>query len=154
MNTPSLEALKSVALATAIAAGDLLAKGAQMKVNASTDDDVKMQADVDSEHLVRDMLKATAIPVIGEELGGDASLYEGDSLYWVVDPLDGTYNYLRRQPSTCVSLGLMRGKDPVLGVIHDFTAKKTTLGVVGDGSYINGVRLTPAGLKTSRMPAS
>ena len=69
MSTPSLEALKSVALATAIAAGDLLAKGAQMKVNASTDDDVKMQADVDSEHLVRDMLKATGIPVIGEELG-------------------------------------------------------------------------------------
>ena len=48
MSTPSLEDLKSVALATAIAAGDLLAQGAQMKVNASTDDDVKMQADVDS----------------------------------------------------------------------------------------------------------
>ena len=37
MSTPSLEALKSVALATATAAGDLLAKGAQMKVNASTE---------------------------------------------------------------------------------------------------------------------
>jgi myo-inositol-1(or 4)-monophosphatase len=143
VSTPSLEALRSVALATAIAAGDLLAKGAQMKVNASTDDDVKMQADVDSEHLVRDMLKSTGIPVIGEELGGDASLYDGDKLYWVVDPLDGTYNYLRRQPSTCVSLGLMRGKEPVLGVIHDFTGKKTTLGVVGEGSYVNGVRITP-----------
>ncbi|MFM9146752.1 MAG: inositol monophosphatase family protein, partial [Verrucomicrobiota bacterium] len=34
-------------------------------------------------------------------------------LYWVVDPLDGTYNYLRAQPSTCVSLGLMR--DPEAG---------------------------------------
>ncbi len=147
MSTTSLESLKSVALTTAIAAGDLLAKGTQMKVNASTDDDVKMQADIDSEHLVRDMLKATGLPVIGEELGGDASLYDGDSLYWVVDPLDGTYNYLRRQPSTCVSLGLMRGKEPVLGVIHDFTGKKTTLGVVGDGSFINGVRITPGWVK-------
>jgi len=58
VSTPSLEALKSVALETAIAAGDLLSKGAQMKVNDSTDDDVKMQADVDSEHLVRALLKA------------------------------------------------------------------------------------------------
>ena len=54
MSTPSLEDLKSVALATAIAAGDLLAKGTQMKVNVSTDDDVKMQADIDSEHLARE----------------------------------------------------------------------------------------------------
>lgn len=143
MSTPDLPALTAVALATAQAAGDLLTRGAQMKVNASTDDDVKMQADVDSEHLVRDRLRATGIPVIGEELGGDASLYDGDSLYWVVDPLDGTYNYLRRQPSTCVSLGLMRGKEPVLGVIHNFTGKKTILGVVGEGSYVNGIRITP-----------
>jgi myo-inositol-1(or 4)-monophosphatase len=37
----------------------------------------------------------------------------------------------------------MRGKEPVLGVIHDFTAKKTYLGVVGEGSFLNGVRITP-----------
>ncbi len=147
MSTPSLETLRSTALAVAQAAGDLLAKGAQMKVNASTDDDVKMQADVDSEHLVRDLLKATGLPVIGEELGGDPALYDGDGLYWVVDPLDGTYNYLRRQPSTCVSLGLMRGKEPALGVIHDFTARKAYLGVVGEGSYLNGVRIVPAWAK-------
>jgi len=104
VSTPSLGGLKSVALATAVAAGDLLAKGAQMKVNASTDDDVKMQADVDSENLVRDRLKTTGLPVIGEELGGDASLFDGDGLYWVVDPLDGTYNYLRRPPATCLPL--------------------------------------------------
>jgi myo-inositol-1(or 4)-monophosphatase len=138
VSTPSLSALKDIALATANEAGRLLAQGAQMKVNASTDDDVKMQADVDSETLVRERLKATGIPVIGEELGGDATLFDGKELYWVVDPLDGTYNYLRRQPATCVSLGLMRGSEPVLGVIYDFTADKTYLGVVGEGTFING----------------
>ena len=132
-----------LALATAHAAGHLLAKGAQMKVNVSTDDDVKMQADVDSETLVRDMLTASRLPVIGEELGGDHTLFEGKELYWVVDPLDGTYNYLRRQPATCVSLGLMRGSEPVLGVIYNFTADKTYFGVVGEGTFINGQRITP-----------
>jgi len=144
VSTPSLSELKDIALSTAHAAGQLLATGAQMKVNASTDDDVKMQADVDSETLVRERLKSTGLPIIGEELGGDAALFDRDELYWVVDPLDGTYNYLRNQPCTCVSLGLMRGKEPVLGVIYNFTADKTYLGVVGDGTYINGKRHTPA----------
>jgi len=38
----------------------------------------------------------------------------------------------------------MRGQGPVLGVIHDFTARKTILGVVGDGAFVNGRRITPA----------
>lgn len=140
-----LATLRTLALATAEAAGELLREGASRKVNATTDDDVKMQADVDSETLVRERLAASRLPVIGEELGGDPALFESkDELYWVVDPLDGTYNYLRNQPCTCVSLGLMRGKEPVLGVLRDFTAGKTYLGVPGEGTYINGRRVTPA----------
>lgn len=143
VSTNDLEALQAIALSTAVSAGELLARGASRKVNLSTDDDVKMQADVDSENLVRDRLRTTGLPVIGEELGGDASLYEGNQPYWVVDPLDGTYNYLRRQPSTCVSLGLMHGPEPMLGVIHDFTARKTYLGVPGQGTFVNGQPIRP-----------
>jgi myo-inositol-1(or 4)-monophosphatase len=106
---PSLDSLKTLALSTALTAGDLLLNGATKKINSETDDDVKMQADVDSETLVREKLKHSGLPIIGEELGGDASLYSSKEFYWVVDPLDGTYNYLRDQPCTCVSLGLMRG---------------------------------------------
>ena len=135
--------LKEEALATALAAGELLKGVTSKKVNLSTPDDVKMQADVDSETLVRDRLKVTGLPVIGEELGGDPALFESKELYWVVDPLDGTYNYLRSQPSTCVSLGLMRGPEPVLGVIRDFTSDKTYVGVPGEGTTVNGIRITP-----------
>lgn len=140
-----LAALRTLALATAEAAGALLRDGASRQVNATTDDDVKMQADVDSETLVRERLASARLPVIGEELGGDPALFESkDELYWVVDPLDGTYNYLRNQPCTCVSIGLMRGKEPVLGVLRDFTADKTYLGVPGEGTFVNGRRVTPA----------
>jgi len=140
-----LAPLRALALATAEEAGRLLLDGASRAVNATTDDDVKMQADLDSETLVRDRLAASRLPVIGEELGGDPALFEsGQGLYWVVDPLDGTYNYLRNQPCTCVSIGLMRGREPVLGVIRDFTADKTYLGVPGEGTFVNGLRITPA----------
>ena len=144
MAQPSPSSFKEIALQTAWAAGNLLNHSASRTVNAETDDDVKMQADVDSETLVREQLKSTGLPIIGEELGGDAELFASNQLYWVVDPLDGTYNYLRNQPCTCVSLGLMRGPEPVLGVIYNFTAQKTYLGIPGDGTYINGKKITPA----------
>lgn len=139
-----LDSLRSLALDTAEAAGALLAEGSSRQINADTEDDVKLQADVDSETLVRERLKASGLPVIGEELGGDPALFtSGRELYWVVDPLDGTYNFLRRQPCTCVSIGLMRGQEPVLGVLRDFTARKTYLGIPGEGSYVNGRRIHP-----------
>ena len=141
---PSLDSLKTLALSTAQAAGDLLLHEASKTINSETDDDVKMQADVDSETLVREKLKSSGLPIIGEELGGDASLFSSKELYWVVDPLDGTYNYLRNQPCTCVSLGLMRGPEPVLGVIYNFTAHKTYLGIPGEGTFINGKKIKPA----------
>lgn len=66
----------------------------------------------------------------------------GKSRYtWVVDPLDGTRNYLRGFPHFCVSIGLMDGKDLAVGVIYDplrdelFTASK------GDGAFLNDRRL-------------
>jgi myo-inositol-1(or 4)-monophosphatase len=60
--------------------------------------------------------------VIGEEQGGDAALLDGKGLFWVVDPLDGTYNYLRDLPVCCVSIGLMRGREPLLCAVFDFYA--------------------------------
>ena len=40
--------------------------------------------------------------------------------YWVLDPLDGSANYLRGVPLCCVSLALVKGVEPLLGVIYDF----------------------------------
>jgi len=107
--------------------------------------DVKLKADEDAERLVRDILAESGLPIIGEELGGDAALWEsGNEFYWVVDPIDGTYNYLRDQPATCVSIALMRGKEPVIGAIREFAADNTFLGVVDKGVFVNGVTVKPA----------
>ena len=91
-----------------------------LHINALDAGDIKLQADVDSEILIRKILAESKLPVIGEEQGGDASLLSQDTFYWVIDPLDGTYNYVRDIPLCCVSIGLMKGKEPILGVIYDF----------------------------------
>ena len=60
---------------------------------------------------------------------------------WAIDPLDGTHNYLRGFPHFCVSIALLEGGEPVIGVVYDplrdelFTASK------GDGAYLNDRRI-------------
>ena len=93
-------------------AGGILRDGASHLRNVEFQDqrDVKLRADIDSEELIRNRLQAAcAYPVYGEEKGGDETLRERDEPYWVVDPLDGTYNYLRGSNLCAVSIGLMRG---------------------------------------------
>jgi myo-inositol-1(or 4)-monophosphatase len=133
----------SLAVATARAAGAALAKRSDRTVNLESAHDIKMQADVDSETLIRARLARTKLPVIGEEIGGDASLLDRDELYWAVDPLDGTYNYLRGLPASCVSIGLWRGRRPVLGVIHDFWRDELFAGGAKLGLTLNGRQVVP-----------
>lgn len=135
-------ALLSVAENAARAAGERLLQGAAELRQVTFEDrnDVKLKADVESEHLIRDMLAAAdaSIRIVGEELGGDDSLTQKEELYWVVDPLDGTFNYLRGMPVCAVSIGLLRGTDPVLGVIYDFNRDVCYSGGPDLGFSING----------------
>ena len=92
-----MEALKNllkIAEAAARDTGAILRAGGNRSVALNSDTDVKLAADTDSEKLIRERLAATGLPIFGEELGGDPALYDTPgALYWVVDPLDGTFNY-------------------------------------------------------------
>ena len=146
----NLKNLLEIAESAARATGAILRAGADTSVSLNTDRDVKLRADVDSETLIRERLEATGLPIIGEELGGDPALFspEETQLYWVVDPLDGTFNYQRGQPLTCVSIGLMRGIEPVLGVIYNFNADECLSGIVGEGLFVNGKKHVPEWAET------
>jgi myo-inositol-1(or 4)-monophosphatase len=135
--------LLKLTVATARAAGAALAKRADRTVNSESAHDIKLQADVDSENLIRTRLARTKLPVIGEEIGGDASLLQRDEPYWAVDPIDGTYNYLRGLPGACVSIGLWRGRRPILGVVFDFWRDELFAGGGGMGLTLNGRKITP-----------
>lgn len=118
----SIDLLSTARAAAETAAGPLIeAKSSYKKVHLEEAHDVKLQADIESEKLIRTYLnKNSNFPIIGEEEGGDASLWSSDKYYWVVDPLDGTFNYLKGIPQCCVSIGLMKGQEAILGVVYDF----------------------------------
>jgi myo-inositol-1(or 4)-monophosphatase len=118
------EELLSVAVEAARMAGGLLSaragQGAEREVRAkSTPTDLVSEADISSEHAIRELL-ATRRPrdgFVGEEQGGGDA---GDSgLQWVVDPLDGTINYLFGIPQWCVSVAVCDRERTLAGAIYD-----------------------------------
>lgn len=61
------------------------------------------------------------------------------SRLWVVDPLDGTVNYANGIPIFCVSIGLVDGGRPILGVVHDPVRVETFTARLGLGAELDGV---------------
>jgi myo-inositol-1(or 4)-monophosphatase len=57
---------------------------------------------------------------------------------WVVDPLDGTANYVHDVPAYCVSIGLWAGGKPLVGVIHDPRMNEVFTAAAGLGAFLNG----------------
>lgn len=129
-----------LAVDTAREAGKLLreSRSKLLGVHERIAHDVKLEADRESERLIRHRLEATGLPIIGEEFGGDAELLHKDELYWAVDPLDGTVNYSFGLPMSCSCIGLWKGTTPVLGAVYDFWRDEMFVGEVGKGATLNG----------------
>lgn len=60
-----------------------------------------------------------------------------DEWCWVVDPIDGTANYVHRLPNFAVSIGLVRGGESQVGVVYDPMADEMFSAVRGGGAWLN-----------------
>ena len=76
--------------------------------------------------------------MLGEE--GTASL-GASGLRWVIDPLDGTVNFLYGQPTFAVSIACEDGEGPLVAVVHHPTSGETFTAMRGGGARLDGVEL-------------
>ena len=76
------------------------------------------------------------IPILAEEAGGVRA-----GTMWAVDPLDGTTNFTRGFPSVGVSVGLLDGGRPVVGVVIAPFLRLEFAAAIGAGATLNGERL-------------
>jgi myo-inositol-1(or 4)-monophosphatase len=76
--------------------------------------------------------------IVAEERMADASAPPADGLRWIVDPLDGTMNYLQGIPFCCVSVALWNGDDPVAAAVYDFDRDEMFTAIAGAGAWLNG----------------
>jgi myo-inositol-1(or 4)-monophosphatase len=80
--------------------------------------------------------------ILSEEIG---EIKNDNEFRWIIDPIDGTANFLHGIPHFCISIGLEKNKEIISGIIFDpikdeiFTAEK------GSGSYLNNQRLRVSG---------
>ena len=64
---------------------------------------------------------------------------------WVIDPMDGTHNFLHKIPIFGTSIGLEYKNEPVLGVLHFPLLKITAIAEKGRGAFSNGKRISVSG---------
>jgi myo-inositol-1(or 4)-monophosphatase len=100
--------------------------------------DVVTQTDIDSETLIRRLLTEASGPCgfIGEE-GETTGARE--SLQWVIDPLDGTVNFLYSVPIFSVSIAAAVDGEFVAGAVVDVMRAEVFSGSLGNGARLNGV---------------
>ncbi|MBT2396879.1 inositol monophosphatase family protein [Streptomyces sp. ISL-100] len=151
MTDPLLSELLELALEAARRAGALLRDGrpADLGVAAtkSSPIDVVTEMDIAAEKLITGFL-AEHRPDDGV-LGEEGASSEGTSgVRWVIDPLDGTVNYLYGLPTWAVSIAAEWGGETVVGVVEAPMRRETYQAVRGGGAYANGsalrVRAAPA----------
>ena len=134
------EDLLNLAVAIAVEAGDLLLERFQSDATGietkSTPTDLVSDADRDSETLVLDRIRAARPDdgVIAEE--SDQQLSRS-GVTWIIDPLDGTVNFLFGIPVWAVSIAIHDATGPLMGVVHDPNRKETFAAQRGLGAKLN-----------------
>lgn len=139
------DARELLRLATDIAreAGRMAAKGQEevrVEATKSSPTDVVTEMDRACEQLVRDRLRA-ARPhdaFFGEE---DGSVAGTSGVRWIVDPIDGTVNYLYGRHDWAVSIAVEIDGQVVAGVVEAPVRRETYTALLGGGAYCNDARL-------------
>ena len=152
----------SAALATALRASQLGRQvlldyfGRLKKVQDKAQAGLVSEADVESEKVITAELKRgfPGVSVLGEEESYLTKQETIESNMWVVDPLDGTTNYVHSFPIFCISIGLQWQGQLKVGVIDVPMLNKTYTAVQGQGAFVNGVPIhasTRATIKESLL---
>jgi myo-inositol-1(or 4)-monophosphatase len=142
--------LLNLARETALTAGALAkrrrAEGVEIAASKSSPEDVVTQADRETERLIRRLL-AEARPNDGF-YGEESEASGGTSgLTWVVDPIDGTVNYLYGIPLYAVSIAVVEGSaDPatwraLAGVVYNPALEELYTAAAGRGAFLGSRRL-------------
>lgn len=141
--TPDAELAELLELAVrlAAAAADRHQAGttAGVETKSSVTDPVT-EVDRDAEALIVDGITA-ARPhdaIVGEE---GAAVDGSTGIQWVIDPLDGTVNFVYGFPQYSVSIGVLRDGEPIVAVVQDSVAGDVYTAVTGGGAFHNGAPL-------------
>jgi myo-inositol-1(or 4)-monophosphatase len=84
----------------------------------------------------RELVEAIRAARRNDEISGEegTSVSGSSGVRWILDPLDGTTNFIHRYPAHSVAVGVEVGKRSMIGVVHDTFSNRVYAGVVGEGA--------------------
>ena len=134
------------AIAAAHAAGAVIRQGAahrgSLVIERKNTNDFVSAVDKGAE---RAIIATLAERFPGHAFKAEESGERGDSRYtWLIDPLDGTTNFLHGIPYYCVSIALRIDDRVMVGVVYDPTSGRLFTGLRGSGAYLDGERIQVA----------
>jgi myo-inositol-1(or 4)-monophosphatase len=141
-----LESLLELAKSTGIRAGlrlldSLGANERRYVYSREYPREMKAVADRALEKEILRSLASTGLPVLSEEAGYLPSEHD-EQYWWIIDPLDGTFNFIKGLGPSAVSIGLWKRDRPVLGVVYDLKERRLVWGGAGIGAYSGGERIS------------
>jgi myo-inositol-1(or 4)-monophosphatase len=145
------------ALKTAVKAATAGGKVLSAHVGRLKGGDVRQKGSVDWVTRIDHLSEKTILQVIRKEFPGHDVMAEESApdarsrgWQWVIDPLDGTVNFIHAFPMFCVSIALVRDGVPQIGAIYDPLRKELFTAGRGKGAKLNGRRIgvtKPAAMK-------
>ena len=102
--------------------------------------EVKAAADIFLEKEILDRLTPIGLPILSEESGYIPGEQE-TKLWFIIDPLDGTYNFVKGLGPSAISIALWSDRTPIFGVVYSLDEQKIYWGGRDFGSYCNGKEL-------------
>lgn len=107
--------------------------GGEYPVKKKEDDSPVTRADLNSERIIIDGLKDFGYGILAEESGLQGARTDR---FWVVDPLDGTRDFIQETDEFSIMVGLLEGEKPVLGVVYAPALGKLWHAVRGEGAFL------------------
>jgi len=133
----------NIAISAARAAGQVILRNINrlpdIKIHTKSTNDFVSEVDQQAEQAIISVIqKAYPSHAILAEESGD---HPGDECQWIIDPLDGTTNYLHGIPQFCVSIAMRENNKLQLGVVYDPLKEELFCAIRGEGATLNNRRI-------------
>lgn len=121
----------------------------QIQIEEKGRGDLVSAVDKRAEEVIKNILtdKFPRHDFLGEESGESRAGVEESEFLWVIDPLDGTTNFLHGLPQFAVSVGLLHHGKPELGLVYNPITEEWFSAARGQGALLNGRRLRVSALR-------
>jgi len=104
------------------------------EISKKNDDSPITEADLKSNEIIKEILSQTEHAILSEEDKDDQSRLSKNTI-WIVDPLDGTSDFIDKTGEFTVMIALIKNKKPILGVISWPTEKTLFVAQKGSGAF-------------------